>query len=224
MRKSVLWRTVLGTMLAGGVVAVTGWVVFLSPVLGVREVAVSGNLRLGADEIRHAAAVAPDTPLVNVDLDAVRGRVAALRTVESATVTREWPGTLRVAVVERLPLAAVRMDGKTVIVDRHAVVLDVADKPPADLPELRTHKFDPADPGTKAALAVLATLPEKLSRQVRQVSAGSAESVTMTLTDSRTVIWGGPERTADKSRILDSLLRENALIFDVSSPEVVTVK
>jgi cell division protein FtsQ len=56
------------------------------------------------------------------------------------------------------------------------------------------------------------------------VSAASAETVTLTLADGRTVVWGGPERTGDKARILTALLRENAMTFDVSSPDVVTVK
>ncbi|GIH23173.1 hypothetical protein Aph01nite_14830 [Acrocarpospora phusangensis] len=227
MRKSVLWRTAVGTLLAGGVVAVAGWVVFLSPVLGVREVAVIGNERLPAEQIRRAAAVPPDTPLVGVDTEEVRARVAALREVESATVDREWPGTLLISVVERLPLAAVPINGKVTVVDRFGVVLDVVD--PVEvisyrLPELRTHRYDPADPGIRAALAVLATLPESLSRRVKQVTAASAETVTLTLADGRTVVWGGPERTGDKSRILTALLRENAMTLDVSSPDVVTVK
>ncbi|GAA1012626.1 hypothetical protein Aple_006420 [Acrocarpospora pleiomorpha] len=236
MRKSVLWRTAVATLLAGGVVAVAGWVVFLSPVLGVREVAVIGNQRLPAEEVRRAAAVPPDTPLVGVDTDAVRARVAALRAVESVTVDREWPGTLLISVVERMPLVAVPINGRTTVVDRFGVVLDLVnttdtadpagavDPVTLRLPELKTNRFDPADPGIKAALAVLASLPESLSRRVRQVSAASAETVTLTLADGRTVVWGGPERTGDKARILTTLLRENAMTFDVSSPDVVTVK
>ncbi|GAA0413582.1 hypothetical protein Acor_10790 [Acrocarpospora corrugata] len=230
MRKNVLWRTAVAVLLAGGVVAVAGWVVFLSPVLGVREVAVAGAARIPAEQVRRAAGVPLDTPLVSVDLEAVRARVAALRDIESARVDREWPGTLLIAVVERVPLAAVPSPGKTTVVDRYGVVLDVVATEDAAtlvslrLPELRAHRFDPADPGIRAALAVLATLPESLSRRVKQVTAASAETVTLTLADGRTVVWGGPERTGDKSRILTALLRENAMTFDVSSPDVVTVK
>lgn len=224
MRKSLLWRTALATLPAGAAVAAAAWVVFLSPLLGVREVVVTGNLTLPAEQVRRAAAVAPDTPLVTVDLEQVRARVAALRAVESARVVRDWPGTLRIKVVERTPLASARMSGKMAVVDRHGVVLDLMDVAPPRLPLLRVHRLDPADPAVRAALTVLAALPESLSRLVDEVSAGSAENVTFRLNDGRTVVWGGPDRAADKSRILSTLLAESAMTFDVSSPDVVTVK
>ncbi|WP_308169955.1 cell division protein FtsQ/DivIB [Acrocarpospora catenulata] len=224
MRKSLLWRTALATLPAGAAVAAAAWVVFLSPVLGVREVVVTGNLTLPAEQVRRAAAVAPDTPLVTVDLEQVRARVAALRAVESARVVRDWPGTLRIKVVERTPLASARMSGKMAVVDRFGVVLDLVDVAPPRLPLLRVHRLDPADPAVRAALAVLDALPESLSRLVDEVSAGSAENVTFRLNDGRTVVWGGRDRAADKSRILTTLLRESAMTFDVSSPDVVTVK
>ncbi|WP_433215493.1 cell division protein FtsQ/DivIB [Microtetraspora malaysiensis] len=121
--RTTIWRVGLATLLTGGVVGAATWLVLFSPVLGVRDVQISGAVGVPADEVRRAAGVAPGTPLARVDLEKVRVRVAALTRVESARVDRAWPGTLQVSVVERTPLALARVDGRTVTMDRYGVVL-----------------------------------------------------------------------------------------------------
>jgi cell division protein FtsQ len=75
-----------------------------------------------------------------------------------------------------------------------------------------------------AALQVIQSLPADLDGRVRQVSATSAEGVSLSLSDGRTVVWGGTDRGADKARVLATLLRRKADVYDVSSPDVVTLK
>ena len=54
--------------------------------------------------------------------------------------------------------------------------------------------------------------------------AASTSGVSLDLSDGRSVVWGGSDRGADKARILASLLRRKADVYDVSSPDVVTLK
>ena len=54
------------------------------------------------------------------------------------------------------------------------------------------------------------------------VSAPSQESVTLTLRDGRTVLWGGTDRSADKARLLSVLLGQPGRYFDLSDPSAVT--
>ena len=80
------------------------------------------------------------------------------------------------------------------------------------------------DPVARAALAVIRGLPIVLSGRVAEVHADTPTSVTLSLTDGRTVLWGGPERTARKARILRALLMQRrGDRYDVSSPDVATV-
>ncbi|WP_344865989.1 cell division protein FtsQ/DivIB [Planomonospora alba] len=200
------------------------WLVFISPVLGVREIRVSGNFDVPADRIRQAAGVADGTPLATVDVAAVAGRVRAIRQVESVEVGRSWPGTLVVEVVEREPVAVLPVGAEAALVDRHGVVTEVRAVAPPALPVLRLDRPGPDDPATGAALAVIAALPEELAWKVAEVRAPSAETVTLRLKDGRVVVWGGRDRPADKARILTTLLERPADTYDVSSPDVVTVK
>jgi cell division protein FtsQ len=221
---SAPWRTGLAVLLFCGVVAAAAWLVFFSPVLGVRRVAVSGNHGLSAEDVRRAAAVPSRQPLAAVDVEGVRRRVAALRQVESATVERAWPGTLRIRIDEREPLAALPVPGGSAVVDRHAVVIETRAATPVGLPVLRVARFGPEDPATMTALAVVGGLPWELSRRVQEVRATTVRDVSLRLADGRTIMWGGAERTRDKARIALSLLERPGDAYDVSTPDVVTVK
>ncbi|GGS53935.1 hypothetical protein GCM10010156_10840 [Planobispora rosea] len=217
------WRTAFLALLTVGVVGTAAWLVFVSPVLGVREVRVSGNLAVPAPEIKRAAGVADGKPLATVDLAEVEGRIAAIRRIESVRADRHWPGTLVIEVVEREPVAAVPMGAKAAVVDRHGVVVEIKDIAPPTLPVLRLSRPGPGDPATEAALAVVGVLPEELLRRVAEVVAPSPEAVSLRLRDGRSVMWGGRDRAEDKARVLTALLRQPADSYDVSSPDVVAV-
>lgn len=221
---STPWRTGLAVLLFCGVVAAAAWLVFFSPVLGVRQVAVSGNQTLSAEAVRSAAAVPSRQPLAAVDVEGVRRRVAALRQVEAAAVERVWPGTLRIKVDERRPLAAVPVAGGAAVVDRHAMVIETREAVPVGLPLLRVGRFAADDPATMAALAVVRGLPWDLSRRVREVRATTGRDVSLRLADGRTIMWGDAGRTRDKARVALALLQRPGDAYDVSTPDVVTVK
>ncbi|WP_440097831.1 cell division protein FtsQ/DivIB [Streptosporangium sp. H16] len=219
-----VWRSAFLALLTVGVVGIAAWLVFFSPVLGVRDIQVVGNAGLSAEQIRRAAEVAADTPLATVDVAEVEGRVGRIPQVESVTVSRGWPGTLRVEVVEREPVAVVPVGERSALMDRHGVVTEVKDAAPPALPVLRVSRPGPADPATAAALTVITALPENLARKVAEVLAPSAETVSLRLKDGRAIVWGGGDRPADKARILVTLLKRPADTYDVSSPDVVTVR
>ncbi|MFI6319183.1 cell division protein FtsQ/DivIB [Nonomuraea sp. NPDC050556] len=211
-------------LLTAGVVGTAAWLVFFSPVLGVRSVEVVGNLTVETGSIQSQAGVPSLQPLATVDLADVETRILALRKIATAKVVRAWPSTLRIEVVEREAVAVVPVDGKAALVDRTGVVTEIKDVAPPRLPVLRLDRPGPGDPATIAAIKVVGELPPDLARRVEEVRATSAEGISLKLTDGRTVVWGGADRGADKARILADLLRRKAQVYDVSSPDVVTLK
>jgi cell division protein FtsQ len=56
------------------------------------------------------------------------------------------------------------------------------------------------------------------------VSAPSVAAVALTLVDGREVIWGTTERTEEKAQKLAALLTQPGHTYDVSSPDLPTVK
>ncbi|MFI6295241.1 cell division protein FtsQ/DivIB [Nonomuraea sp. NPDC050790] len=217
-------RTAFIGLLTAGVVGAAVWLVFYSPVLGVRDVEIVGNLTVPADRIEQQAAVAALHPLATVDLAAVESRVLGIRQLATVKAARVWPSTLEITVAEREPVAVLPVGGKAALVDKQGVVTEIRDIGPPHLPVLHMGRPSPTDPVTLAALKVVSTLPDTLAGKVKTVRAPTAEGITFGLNDGRTVVWGGSDRGEDKAAVLLSLLSRKADVYDVSSPDVVTLK
>ncbi|NUR88537.1 MAG: FtsQ-type POTRA domain-containing protein [Nonomuraea sp.] len=217
-------RNAFLVLLTAGVVGSAVWLIFFSPVLGVRNVEIVGNLTVPTDQIKQQVGVPDLHPLATVDLAGVQSRVLGIRQLASARVDRIWPGTLRIEVTEREAVAVVPVQGKAALIDKDGVVIEIRSVGPPRLPVLVVDRPSSNDPATRAALQVIGTLPAILQGKVRQVRATSAEGVSLDLNDRRTVVWGGPDRAEDKARILATLLKRKGTVYDVSSPDVVTLK
>jgi cell division protein FtsQ len=198
----------------------------------VRTVQVDGVGTLSAEQVVQAAGIAPGTPLVRVDTGTAASRVAALPQVAAVEVTRGWPQTVVVTLVERVPVAVVEDAGSRSLVDRDGILFDtITGDPPAGVVPLTVPDPGPDDAATTAALGALTSLPRDVRDQVTGVSATSADDVTLILTDGRTVLWGSADQTDRKSRVLDGLLDqieagtlEPAGTLDVSTPDAVVLR
>ena len=207
------------------------WLLLVGPVLGVRSVQVDGVRTLPADQVRETAGIASGTPLLRVDLDAARARVARLPQVASVKVTRGWPHTVVVTVVERVPVAFVGEPGSRSLMDAKGVLFDtVTGAPPAGVVPLEVSSPGPGDPATMAALAAVEALSSKLRGQVASVAATTPDDVTLTLTDGTLVRWGGPEKSGRKGDALEAVIGQlakgaldPATTIDVSTPEAVVL-
>jgi cell division protein FtsQ len=208
------------------------WLLLVSPVLGVRSVQVDGARSLPDDQVRQAAAIEPGTPLLRVDIDAARARVARLPQVASVKVTRGWPHTVVVTVVERVPVAVVGVPGQRTLVDASGVLFDtVTGTPPAGVVPLDVSSPGPGDPATMAALTAVEAMSTDLRKKVTSLAAATPEEITLTLTDGTLVRWGGPEKSARKGAALTALLEQlagkklaPASTIDVSTPEAVVLR
>lgn len=202
--------------------AAVAWVLLGSPYLVVDKVVVTGEKRLSSADVLAAAQVRLGTPLARVDTVDVASRVRALGPVASVSVSRSWPGTLRVAVVEREPVAAVGSGKTWTLYDGTGTQLGTATALPAALVRLQVASPGPDDAATRAALSVLQSLPKSLRLMVAAVTAPSAEQVGLVLRDGRKVVWGGASDGPAKATALIALLKLKGTVYDVSSPTVVT--
>jgi cell division protein FtsQ len=216
-------KLVLATIGLTALTVALGLVLYFTPVMSARSIIVTGIGAVTRDEVLGAAQVRLDTPLLQIDTDGVADRVAAIRRVASARVQRQYPSALRITIVERVPVVVKDFPDGPHLYDRDGVDFATAPPQPA-LPYLDVDNPGPSDPATKAALAVLLALRPEIVAQVGRIAAPSVASITLTLTDGRTVIWGTNERTDEKAQKLGALLTQPGRIYDVSSPDLPTVK
>jgi cell division protein FtsQ len=191
----------------------------------VEQVEVTGALVVPQEAITAAAAVETGVPLATVDTKAIAQRVAQLPGVGSAQVSRGWPHTVAIEVTERTAVALARTPQGVTLVDASGVAYQQAPEVPPVLPMLGFGAVGPDDPATRAALAVLAALPQDLRAQVQTIDVDSPAvqpTVRLGLGD-RQVRFGTPDRAAEKVAKLVPLLTQDGTVYDVSSPDLPTI-
>jgi cell division protein FtsQ len=208
------------------------WLVWAGPLLAVSTVRVDGVSTLPADQVREAAGIADGTPLLQVDVDAAEARVAALPQVASVEVTRGWPRSVVVTVVERVPVAIVGEPGERTLVDAEGVLFDsVSGDAPAGVVPLVVDDPGPGDPATMAALTAIGAMPRGLLDQVGGVAAATPDEISMVLVDGTVVEWGSADDSPAKASALDALVGqiaagtlEPAETIDVTVPGAVVLR
>jgi cell division protein FtsQ len=209
--------------------AAAAWALLGSRLLVVRSVEVTGTHLVSRAAVVRAAGIAPGTPLIRVNLAAVARRVEGIAQVRTATVTRNWPSTIVIAIRERTPALAVAQDGRYALIDGSGVVVRWARRRPPGMPLLR-QPLPPGgiaglrgSPAISAAVTVLGELPARVRRAVRAVSALSPMAVTL-YERGVTIVWGGAGRARAKARELALLMRVNAAYYDVSDPSTAVTR
>ena len=219
-----------------GVTAVTalgaaGWAVNGSSLLDLDRVVVVGAVHTAPEEARFASGLRRGEPLSGVDQEAAAGGVETLPWVRQATVSRRWPGEIRIRVVEREPVAvAPSAGGRAALIDGSGRVLEWTDAPPPGLAVLAG--LPPAGPaGTNlgpdgvAALAVAAALPAELRARTLGVApaAGGRGEVDIHLHPEGTVRLGPPDDLDRKFNAIRTVLARvdlrNLVVLDVRRPE-----
>jgi cell division protein FtsQ len=210
------------------VAGVMAWALLGSSLLVVRSVRVTGAGRaLPSGRVLGAARVSYGQPLIWVDTGAVARRVERLRQVQSAQVSKDWPTTLVISVQLRTPVFVLPVHGGYALVDAFGVSIREVTARPAGLPELTVATAGGSlrgSPAVRAAAAVLRELPRWVARQVRGVTTGGPNDVSVKLANGSVVVWGSAGRGRTKAKELRILIRRHARVYDVSGTGTATTE
>jgi len=223
MRARARWRrlsvTITVTLLILAIVAYM--IVWHTSVFAVTTVRVAGAKTVATQRITAAASIGIGTPLVSVDTSGAVARVEKLPQIASAQVSLDWPHTVVVSVVERVPAALVPDAGRYDVVDVSGVVFGTMTAPGGGLPVIRVQGAAAVKAAVvPGALAALKALPADIVRQVSGISASSAYSITLALRGGAVVDWGSGEQSETKAADLAAMMRlRKADRYDVSAPD-----
>lgn len=226
----------LGVVAALLALAVAGWAISRSPVLDLDNVRVGGvgaGLQLAVAE---TIGVEHGTPLVDLDLGRIEADLEALPWVESATAARDWPGTLVLDIVERIPVATLAGADGPVLVDATGVV--IAPAPAAvDLPFVSVESgvgLGEVEAAALPGLVTVAAMPADVVEWVDAVTiadragADDAAHVGLELVGAATVDFGVVDHLDDKFAALRAFLGSADLScvrhIDVSVADLTTVR
>lgn len=101
----------------------------------VRSVDVRGVQRTSSDDVsRTVLGSTEKTGLIDADISEIRTKVEKFPFVKTASISRQFPSGIRVDIVERLPVAIVRLKSGDHLVDDEGTILDPARSTEPDLP------------------------------------------------------------------------------------------
>lgn len=218
------WLRRLLALLVVLAAAAVVYVVLATSVLGVRTVAIHG----GDAELRNAVSrvlpVRAGDPMARVDVKTAAAGVAdAVPTLKTVTVTRTWPGTVDVRIVARVAVVGYedKPAGTWRLVDAEGVVVSSA----PSLPSGVTKIDDPRSPAlVTSAAEVAAALPAAVRSDITSIRVPSRDSITLTTWKKQTIVWGSPDDTPQKARVLTALLKQKGRVYDVSAPDLPTTR
>ena len=217
LRRWLVWRYVIASVLLVALVAGAVWLVFISSVLTVKKVDVKGESFLSRQQILTAADVPTGGHLAQLDLEAIRSRVSSLAPVRHVDVSREWPDGVLIRITERTPVAVAEIGGSFHAMDAEGVLFRDYPRAPIGMPRV----VSTADTGSAAlaeAARVIASLPHDLAARVDHVQVQGIDQISLALRSGATVLWGSDAQSALKAEVLARLLSRPAGTYDVSVP------
>ena len=232
-------RKLLYTASALAIIAVLYVVlVFFSPLLATQKITVRGTSLLETTQVEQKLEPLRGVPLTRIDEKKVRELLGQDNVIRSVQVESRPPHELVVTLKERTAVAVVKQGDTYHTVDSDGVsLLESATQPDTSVPLVR---FSGDDPQTSAEFRTISTalsaMPSELLAQVKEASATSTSSITLTLRDNTTVQWGTAEESELKAKVLLSLRQaiakraqeensseaqtQKVTVYDVSAPRV----
>src|SRR5690606_19622355 len=193
-RRIAVWGSVgaVAALVLGSVVAA------YSPLFAVEKITVAGAHAVDAAAVQQALDGQIGSPLALVDASAVKAALMEFPMIESYALEARPPHDLLVRIVERTPVGVIRSDAGYTLVDAAGVVLATTPEKPEGQPTLSiTGGADSA--AFRSAGLVVRSLPAQLRAQVTEVTATSADDVTLSLGDGKTVVWGSEDDSVEKA-------------------------
>jgi cell division protein FtsQ len=191
-----------------------------SPLLSLTTIRIEGASRVSSSSVRAAVGDQIGRPLALVDFDSITralGRFPLIRSFVTETVP---PDTLIIRIAERVPIATLATTRGFSVVDPAGIVIDSAAERQPGFPLIELGSATAGSPAFTAAVGVVLALPPDLLKKVDTVSAQTADDVTLMLTGGQSVIWGSPEQSALKAKVLAAVITVGGATtkYDVSAP------
>ncbi len=178
---------------------------------GARTVVIAGAVHTPRSEILAVSGLDREPPLIDVNPGEIARHLDRLPWVLASSVHLEWPSTVSVAVVERVPVATGRLagGGYAVFDSTGRVLVDQASRP-AGLPLVALASPPPAAGGSLGAssaplLAAAAQLPVSLVSWVQEITTG-AEGVVLRLGGGVRAVMGDDQALSAKFTSLATVL------------------
>ena len=214
-------------------VAGVGFGISRTPLMDVDRISITGGGARTA-EILESTGFSTGMPMLSLDLGEAERSVASLPWVRSARVWRDWPGTVRITVVPRVPVAEVpATGGRIVLIDAYGYAVEWATAPaePGGLAHVAVPfagRLGDIHTAADGPLAVVAAMPDDLRAWVSAVTVDTGNGqLGLQLIGGANVMLGEQNLLDDKMSAVRAVLAGTELDciteIDVIMPDIATV-
>ena len=230
------WRLSLLVLLGVTLIVSGNWVLHRSFFL-VQDVTLRGVVHESRAQILLRSGLASHPAMIDVNDGVIEHRLEQFRWVATAHVSKQWPHTLVITVVERSPAAVVHdSHGHLVLVDGADHALGVIPSS-TNFPLLEISGASPSAPWqfwpwAAAAAQVASQLPVAFSNQVAAVTISRQGVVSLIMTTPLTFVLGLPSDLSAKFTAIASVIHASVVnsvalragdVIDVTVPGSLTV-
>lgn len=197
------------------VLILAAWLLYYSiasPYFLVREVSVSGNRLLDADQAMDATGALGQNVL-RLQEDDIERAVATVSAVRSARVVMALPGRLNIEITERTPLVQWQAREGSFLVDRDGVVFS-RQQPPTPVPLVKEWDGPPMGEGSHVDPAVLGAvetlsmvLPSRAGIQPPWFEYSHSSGVAIPAQGGPRIVFGDADDLDGKIRALSAIRR-----------------
>jgi cell division protein FtsQ len=202
---------------AAVVVVVIG-LVLVSQLLTVKKVQIDGTVNQDAASVQDASGIDDGDRMAGIDTGSAASAVSSLPWVDTVTVSRSWPSTVKITVTEHTAVGVLDDGGTPVAVDTggHQFLRDAR---PEGATPMRVSSTD-QDAVTAAAEVLRAQdeMDPEFRAGVTEVDAPASDSVTLKFGDDREIFWGTSDRADEKAEATRIVLTREGARWNVSNP------
>jgi len=227
-QRAIAQRRALATVGAVVIAVLLMWgavALWRAPIFSIRTTDVVGNKRLSKAQVLARAQVPADATLIRLTKAAVTKRLRTDPWIADVRLSRDFPHTLRIEVVERVPVAIVDAGGTNLwLIDGTGVwVTRRGAEDTGTVPVIRDIENLSPSEGTRAAspqlvnaLKVLEGLSPELKAKVRSISAPTTDRTALILPHGVQVFIGVAEDIAKKDALARTILAKNRNVVYVN--------
>ncbi|MDR2257296.1 MAG: FtsQ-type POTRA domain-containing protein [Arthrobacter sp.] len=218
-------RRLRGWIAAAAAVLVVGGLLallYLTPLLSVRTISISGTRLADEAKVRTLLQGFVGMPLARVSSEGVREALASEPAISDIRLGLDGPSGLEVTVLEHREVAVMAAgDGYVLVGDNGAKLKTLSKRSDRKLPLVKLEAKDADGRIFDTVVHALSQLPASVLKQLETAEAASVDTVTFSLGDGRTVVWGDASEGSLKAKVLAAMLKDKDLtdkVIDVSTP------
>ena len=208
-------------------VALLGYIFGWSSLLEVRTITVTGiegSKTLTKKKVIAKSGITLGAKLARVNSGTVARALRQYPEVAGVEINRKPPHTVEIAVELRpIAVAIATGRGKYALGDTSGVTFIEVSRPPSGIPVISGDRRYLQD-----AMTIYQALPKKIRKQVAKIALPSRASITFSLRNDLTILWGSATEQEAKLTVLAALLaapeNKRARFIDIATPLTPTVK